>query len=50
MKTQVERNDACEAVVTVEIDPGMVDAAKQKAARQISEKANLPGFRKGKAP
>jgi trigger factor len=50
MKTQVEQKDTCEAVVTVEVDPDMVDAAMQKAARRLSEKKTLPGFRKGKAP
>jgi trigger factor len=50
MKIQVEQNDTCEAVVTVEVDPAAVEAAMQKAARRISEKKVLPGFRKGKAP
>jgi trigger factor len=50
MKIQVERNDACEAILTIEPDDATVEAAKHKAARIISEKANLPGFRRGKAP
>jgi trigger factor len=50
MKIQVERNDACEALLTVEIDPPVLESAMHKAARRLSEKHNLPGFRKGKAP
>jgi trigger factor len=50
MKIQVERNESCEATVTVEVDPIAVESAMQKAARRLSEKQNLPGFRKGKAP
>jgi trigger factor len=50
MKIQVERNESCEALVTVEVDADSVKSAMQKAARRLSEKKNLPGFRKGKAP
>lgn len=50
MKIQVEQNDACEAVLTVEVDPPAIEAAMHKAAQRMSEKRNLPGFRKGKAP
>jgi trigger factor len=50
MKIQVEQNEACEALLTVEVDPPEVEAAMHKAAQRMSEKSNLPGFRKGKAP
>jgi len=50
MKIQVEQKDSCEALVTVELDSASVEAALQKAARRLSEKRALPGFRKGKAP
>jgi len=50
MKIQVERKETCEALVTVEVDSPTVESAMQKAARRMSEKQNLPGFRKGKAP
>lgn len=50
MKIQVERIDTCEAKMTVEIDPPVLETAMQKAARILSEKGNFPGFRKGKAP
>jgi trigger factor len=50
MKIQVERNDACEALMTVEIDPPVLETVMRKAARRLSEKSNFPGFRKGKVP
>jgi trigger factor len=50
MKIQVQQNDACEAILTVEVDPSAVESAMHKAAQRMSEKRNLPGFRKGKAP
>ena len=34
----------------VELDSATVESAMQKAARRLSEKRPLPGFRKGKAP
>jgi len=50
MKIQVEQKESCEALITVEIDSPAVESAMQKAARRLSEKKTLPGFRKGKAP
>jgi trigger factor len=50
MKIQVEQNENCEALLTVELDPKAVEAAMHQAARRLSEKKTLPGFRKGKAP
>jgi trigger factor len=50
MKIQVEQNENCEALLTVEVDPATVESAMKKAARRLSEKKSLPGFRKGKAP
>jgi trigger factor len=50
MKIQVEQNESCEALVTVEVDSATVDSSMKRAARRISEKRDLPGFRKGKAP
>jgi len=50
MKIQVEQKETCEALVTVELDPAAVESAMQKAARRLSEKKTLAGFRKGKAP
>ncbi len=50
MNIQTEHLEDQTARVTVEIDSQRLDAAKQKAARQISQKVNIPGFRKGKVP
>ncbi|MCC6803682.1 MAG: trigger factor [Anaerolineae bacterium] len=50
MNIQTERLEDQTARVTVEIDAERLDAAKQKAAQQISRRVNIPGFRKGKAP
>lgn len=50
MKIQTERLDNHTARLTVEVEPERFALAKQKAARAIAQKVNLPGFRKGKAP
>ncbi len=39
-----------EVQLTIEVDPDRVDKAKHAAARRLSRQANIPGFRKGKAP
>ncbi len=38
------------ARLTVEVEPAQVQKAFESAARRLSAKANIPGFRKGKAP
>lgn len=50
MNIQTERLEDQTARVTVEIDAERLDAAKQKAAQQISRRVNIPGFRRGKVP
>lgn len=50
MNIQTERLDNHTARLTVEVEAAQLDQAKQKAARRLSQKVNLPGFRKGKAP
>lgn len=50
MNIQTERLDNHTARLTVEVEPERFAQAKQKAARKIAQKVNLPGFRKGKAP
>ena len=44
----VEENH--EAKLVVEIDPEMMDKYKRKAARKLSERGKIAGFRPGKAP
>jgi trigger factor len=39
-----------EAKLLVEIDPQLMDTYKRKAARKISERGKIAGFRPGKAP
>ena len=50
MNIHVERLEDHTARLTVEVDHEKLDHAKQKAARQLSKRVNVPGFRKGKAP
>ncbi len=50
MNTQTEHLDNHTARLTVEVEPERVQKAMQVAARRIGAKANIPGFRKGKAP
>ncbi len=42
--------EAREATLTVEVDESSVQEAMRLAARQLSRKMNIPGFRKGRAP
>jgi trigger factor len=39
-----------EAKLVVEIEPEMMEQYKRRAARKISERGKIPGFRPGKAP
>ncbi|HLY26729.1 MAG TPA: trigger factor [Aggregatilineales bacterium] len=50
MKTETEHLENHTARLTVEVEQPRVEKAMQEAARRISRKANVPGFRKGKAP
>ena len=50
MNIQTERLENHTARLTAEIEPERFEKAKQDAARNIAQKVNIPGFRKGKAP
>lgn len=50
MNVQIEHIDNHTARLTVEIEEAQLNDAKVKAARKISQKYTIPGFRKGKAP
>ena len=39
-----------EAKLMVEVEPEMIQGYKQRAARKISQRGKIPGFRPGKAP
>lgn len=50
MKVTQEKTENCQAFITVEAEPAEVEAGLKKAYQRIVKKANIPGFRKGKAP
>lgn len=50
MKIEKTIEENHEAKLVVEIDPELMDTYKRRAARKISEKAKIAGFRPGKAP
>ncbi len=50
LNLQTERIENHRAQLTIEIEEDQLASAKQKAARQISQRVRIKGFRKGKAP
>ncbi|MEJ5225174.1 MAG: trigger factor family protein, partial [Anaerolineales bacterium] len=50
MKIEQTPREDHQMSVTVELDADRMEAARRKAARRISEKTKIPGFRPGKAP
>ena len=50
LNLQTERIENHRAQLTIEIEEDQLESAKQKAARQISQRVRIKGFRKGKAP
>jgi trigger factor len=48
IEKNIEENH--EAKLVVEVDPELMDKYKRKAARKISERGKIAGFRPGKAP
>ncbi|NIV14948.1 MAG: trigger factor [Aliifodinibius sp.] len=50
MNINTEFLDTHEAKLTVVVDPENFQGAKRKAAKQLSKKYKIPGFRPGKAP
>ncbi len=50
MKIETQNRDNHQVALTVILDPNQMESAKHRAARQISEKKSIPGFRPGKAP
>ena len=48
----IEKNirEDCQAELTVEVDAERMEKAKRRAARKLSERGKIPGFRPGKAP
>ncbi|MBN1368216.1 MAG: trigger factor [Dehalococcoidales bacterium] len=50
MKATKEKIENSQAFITVEAEPDEVEAGMKKAYQRVVKKANIPGFRKGKAP
>ncbi len=50
LNLQTERIENHRAQLTIEIEEDQLASAKQKAARQLSQRVRIKGFRKGKAP
>ncbi|MEM8533493.1 MAG: trigger factor [Chloroflexota bacterium] len=50
MKVTTEKLPKSLLSLTVEIDRAQVEKGLDRAARRVSQKYNIPGFRKGKAP
>ena len=50
MKVTTEKLPKSLLSLTVEIDSAQVEKGLDRAARRVSQKYNIPGFRKGKAP
>ena len=50
MKVTKEKVEDCQAFLTVELDEADMESAMEDAYKRLAKKANIPGFRKGKAP
>ena len=50
MEITTEPLESCQLRLTIEVDEERTHQAMRHAARQIAKQANIPGFRKGKAP
>ncbi|MGA9347720.1 MAG: trigger factor [Anaerolineae bacterium] len=50
MKVETERLENCQVALTIEVDEERTEQALRNAARRISQRAKIPGFRPGKAP
>jgi trigger factor len=50
LKIETQPRDDHQVNMIVEIEPEQMEGAKHRAARRISEKKTIPGFRPGKAP
>ena len=50
MKIEKTIEENHEAKLVVEVEPEKMETYKRRAARKISERGKIPGFRPGKAP
>jgi trigger factor len=50
LKIETTPREDHQVTLVVEIEPAQMESAKHRAARRISERRTIPGFRPGKAP
>jgi trigger factor len=50
LKVTREKTENRQDYLTIEMEPAEMETAMQGSYRRLSQKANIPGFRKGKAP
>ena len=50
MKLTREKEEDRQVFLRIELEPDEVDKALQQSYRRLVRRANIPGFRKGKAP
>ncbi|KAF0108749.1 MAG: trigger factor [Anaerolineaceae bacterium] len=50
MKLETQTRDDHQVTLIVEIEPERMEGARRRAARRLSERKSVPGFRPGKAP
>jgi trigger factor len=50
LKVTKEKVENSQAYLTIEMEPAEMEAGMQDAYRKLVQKADIPGFRKGKAP
>jgi len=50
VKVTHEKTENCQAFLTVEMEPDELEESLQQSYQRLAKKANIPGFRQGKAP
>src|SRR5207245_7016337 len=50
MNTEVSRLPESRVTLKIELSPDEVEAALERTYKQLVQRVNIPGFRKGKAP
>ena len=50
MKVTRDKTENCQVFLTMEMEPSEIEVALQKSYSRLVKRANVPGFRKGKAP
>ena len=50
MKVTNEKTENSQAFLTIEMEPAEVEESLEESYKRLAKKANIPGFRKGRAP